>query len=57
MIAALLNALHDTDASVRFGAAVSLWELGQASPEVIMELYEALQNQETEKHVAKQPAC
>ena len=39
----LVNALHDTNASVRFQAAESLGQLGQASPEVIEGLCEALQ--------------
>ncbi len=42
-IAALVAALHDSDARVRSNAAESLGRLGQASPEVIRGLCEAVQ--------------
>src|SRR5215469_11573104 len=39
----LVSALHDADDGIRRRAAQSLGQLGQASPEVVDELYEALQ--------------
>ncbi len=41
---ALLTALRDEDATVRYRAATSLVQLGQASPEVVAGLIDVLQN-------------